>query len=270
MTKSCKIASLVNDQKPKSVKPKLKPKARKVPVRLSNVMDGADEAWPMSHDAFEKKPGVPPGQTAFMPNGFKRKKVMRYNQDPKGSCASCNSKMKVSKEHTKVRHLTNGHGKHMTRRASMNVMKDEINNVVRFTHTCQVTVEISLIDISNPQLPGNTGWDPERNWSNHPPVISTNVHQLMENIDKLQSNKQYAVIPSDGIESLIAGTHCPQSVWELHQSLKACMSEHSYVDDDIAAMHHLHSKPCIFNDASIYSPGTVHKMSSYTASSAYS
>ena len=138
------------------------------------------------------------------------------------------------------------------------------------THTCQVTVEISLIDISNPQLPGNTDWDPERNWSNHPPVTSTNVHQLMENIDKLQSNKQYAVIPSDGIESLIAGTHCPQSVWELHQSLKACNSERSYLDDDIAAMHHLHSKSCIIIDASIYSPGTVHKMSEYVASSAHS
>ena len=162
----------------------------------------------------------------------------------------------------------------MPRRASMSVMKDEINNVMRFTHThthtCQVTVEISLIDISNPQLPGNTDWDPERNWSNHPPVTSTNVHQLMENFGKSQGKKQYAVIPSDGIESLIAGTHCPQSVWELHQSLKACNSEHSYLDDDIAAMHHLHSKPCIINDASIYSPGIVHKMSEYAASSAYS
>ena len=125
----------------------------------------------------------------------------------------------VSTEHTKVRHLTNGHGKHVTRRASINVMQDVINNKVRFTHTCQITVEMTVAEISNPQLPGITEWQPERNWSNHPPVIITNVHQWMENIDKLQGNKQYAVIPSDGIESLFAGTHCPQSVWELHQPL---------------------------------------------------
>ena len=187
MTKSCKIAALVNEQcQPTSVKPKPKPKARKVPVRPSNVMDGADSAWPMVHDAYAKQPGVPPGQTAFMPNRFKRKRVMRYNQDPKGSCASCKSKMKVSSEHTKVRDLTNGHGKHMTRRASINVMKDEINNVVKFTHThthtCQITVEMIVAQISNQQLPGITEWHPEINWSNHPPVTNTNVHQLVESM----------------------------------------------------------------------------------------
>ena len=138
---------------------------------------------------------------------------------------------------------------------------------VRFTHTCQSTVEMIVAEISNPQLHGNTEWHPETNWSNHPPVISTNVHQMIESIDKLQANKQYAVIPSDGIESLAAGTHCPQSVWELHQSLKACNSEHSYLDDDIAAMHHLHSKPIIINDASIYSPATVREMSAAASSS---
>ena len=271
MPKSCKIAAMVNDQRqPNRVKPKPKPKPRKPPVRASNVMDGAHKAWPMAHDAYAKLPGVPPGQSAFMPNGVATQKIIRYNQDPAGSCASCKSKMKVSTEHTKVRHLTNGHGKHMTRKASIKVMKDDVNDVVRFTHTCQITVEFSVAEISNPQLPGITEWHPETNWSNHPPVISTNVHQMMENIDKLQANKQYAVIPSDGIGSFTAGTHCPQSVWELHQSLKACMSEHSYVDDDIAAMHHPHSKPCIINDASIYSPGIVHKMSEYAASSSYS
>ena len=97
---------------------------------------------------------------------------------------------------------------------------------------------------------------------------------MMDNIGKLQANKPYAVIPSEGMESLTAGTHCPQAVWELHHSLKAFMSDHRHVDDDIAAVHYVHSKPCIFktdgNDASNYSPGIVHKMSLYTESSAYS
>ena len=136
MIKNCKLAAMVNDQRqPNRVKPKPKPKPRKPPVRASNVMDGAHKAWPMAHDAHAKLPGVPPGQSAFMPNGLAKKKIIRYNQDPAGSCASCTSKMKVFGEHTKVRHLTNGHGKHMTRRATINVMKDEINNKVRFTHT---------------------------------------------------------------------------------------------------------------------------------------
>ena len=77
MTKSCKIASLVNDQRqPKSAKPTLKPKAKKPPVRASNVMDGAHLAWSMAHDLHEKLPGIPPGQSAFMPNGFEKRRSL--------------------------------------------------------------------------------------------------------------------------------------------------------------------------------------------------
>ena len=115
MAKNCKIAALVNDKvQANRLKPTPEPKPRKPPVRASNVMDGAHKAWPMAHVAYAKLPGVPPGQSAFMPNGFAKKKIIRYNQDPAGSCASCKSKMKVSSEHSKVRHLINGHGKHMT------------------------------------------------------------------------------------------------------------------------------------------------------------
>lgn len=40
-------------------------------------MDGAHKAWPMAHDAYAKLPGVPPGQSAFMPNGLATKKITR-------------------------------------------------------------------------------------------------------------------------------------------------------------------------------------------------
>ena len=110
--------------------------------------------------------------------------------------------------------------------------------------------------------------------SSHPPIMEANVNRMMDKITKLQPNKHYAVIQADGIESLTAGTHCPQAVWEMHQSLKACMSDHRHVDDNMASMHHLHSKQCNLrtdgNAASIYSPGTFQQMNSYTASSAYS
>ena len=133
----------------------------------------------------------------------------------------------------------------MTRKASIKVMKDEVNDVVRFTHTQAITIEFTSAQISKYQLPGIREWNSETNWSSHPPIIETNVNKMMDNITKLQANKHYAVIPADGIESLAAGNHCPQAVWEMHQSLKACMSDHTHVDDDMASMHHLHSKQCI-------------------------
>ena len=133
MTNICKIPwSMVNATQTEAStnkKPTWKP-----PIRASNVLDGAHNAWPMAPEAYGKRPGVPPGPSAFLPNGFSRKHIMKCNQNPAGSCSSCITKMKVSSDHTKVKHLTNGHGKHMTRKASIKVMKDEVNDVVRFTH----------------------------------------------------------------------------------------------------------------------------------------
>ena len=135
-------------------------------------------------------------------------------------------------------------------------MKDEVNDVVRFTHTLAITLEFTSAQLANNHLPGIREWNSEMCWSSHPPIIETNVNRMMDNITKLQPNKHYAVIPADGIESLTACTHCPQAVWEMDQSLKACMNDHRQVDEDMASMHHLHSKHCVLktdgNDASVY------------------
>ena len=99
-----------------------------------------NNAWPVAHDAYEKVPGVPPGVSAYKPNGFSRKNIIKTNQSPAGSCSSCMTKMKVSSDHTKVKHLTKGVGKQMTSKASIKVMKDEHNDVVRLTRTQAVTI----------------------------------------------------------------------------------------------------------------------------------
>ena len=126
---------MVNDQRnPNRGKQKAKP-TRKPPIRASNQMDGAHNAWPIAHEAYGELPGVPPGVSAFRPDGFSRKHIIKCNQNPAGSCFSCITKMKVSSDHTKVKHFTNGHGKQLTRKANIKVMKDEVNDVVRFTHT---------------------------------------------------------------------------------------------------------------------------------------
>ena len=119
------------------------------------------------------------------------------------------TKMKVSSDHTKVKHLTNGHGKQMTRKASIKVTNDEVNDVGRFTHTQAITIEFTSAQLANNQLPGIRAWNSEMCWSSHPPIMETNVNRMMDNITKLQPNKHYAVIPVDGIEPLTAGTHCP-------------------------------------------------------------
>ena len=141
------------------------------------------------------------------------------------------------------------------------VIKDGIQDVVRFMHTQQITIEFTPAKVANNQLLGIQTWNTQVfGMHDHPPIIETNVGRLMDNIMKLQPSERYAVIPADGIESPTAGTHCPQAIWDIHQSLKACMNVHRHFDEDMASMHHLHSKQCVLkfdgNDASILSPGT--------------
>ena len=109
--------------------------------------------------------------------------------------------MKVSCDHAKIKHLSNGHGKKMTRKAVIKVIKDDLQDVVRFTHTQQMTIEVSSAQLANNQLPGIQTWNKEINpMHDHPDVSETNVGRLMDNIMKLQPSKHYTVIPFNGIE----------------------------------------------------------------------
>ena len=139
--------------------------------------------------------------------------------------------------------------------------------MVRFTHTQQITIEFTPAKLANDQLLGIQTWNTQVfGMHDHPPIIETNVGRLMDNIMKLQPSKHYTVIPADDIESPTAGTHCPQAIWEIDQICKACMNDHRHVDEDMASLHHLHSKQCVLkidgNDASSPSPGTLQMMSS--------
>ena len=117
--------------------------------------------------------------------------------------------------------------------------------------TTSIKPPLSL-PLASKQLPVIQQFNPIHS---HPDVEETHVPTLMD-------NKSYTMVPSDGMESLTAGTHSPQTIWEMHQSSKAAMSDHKHLDADMASMHHLHSKPCFIKedpacDATITYPGVT-------------
>ena len=91
-----------------NVKKEAKPK--KCPRRASNVMCASHNAWPVCHDAHEKRPGVSPGPSACLPTKWSRKTPTKMNHCQSGSCSSCRTKMIISSEQATIQHLVNGHG----------------------------------------------------------------------------------------------------------------------------------------------------------------
>ena len=159
----------VNDEaKPSKGKHETK-LTRKCPRRAANVMCGSHQAWPVAHYLHEKVPGVPPGQTALLPNKFERKNAIVTNKSSSGSCRSCRTKMKVSCDHGKIKHLSNDHGKKTTRKAVVEVIKDDLQNVVCFPCTQQITIEFSSAQLANKQLPGRHSDVEQRTQSNAGP-----------------------------------------------------------------------------------------------------